>query len=99
LGCAGVVDEERSSFVAPAGAGAQLGVYPPPHAVRGRGTARKRGGGGMLSRGFSSDESKRHRRGPLPARGACHRAGHFGPDPLARHLPRCAGEDDSSGGG
>jgi hypothetical protein len=30
-------------------------VYPPPHAVRGRGTARKRGGGGMLSRGFFSD--------------------------------------------
>src|SRR5579863_5512179 len=30
-------------------------VYPPPHAVRGRGTARKRGGGGVLSRGFFSD--------------------------------------------
>src|SRR6202035_3609773 len=37
LGCAGAVGEERSSFVAPAGAGAQLGVYPPPHAVRGGG--------------------------------------------------------------
>ncbi len=27
----------------------------------------------------------------LPPPGACHRAGHFGPDPLARHLPRFHG--------
>jgi hypothetical protein len=58
-------------------------VYPPPHAVRGRGTARERGGGGMLSSGFFSDKGARpHRRGPLPARSA-------------RDLPRSAGEDDS----
>ena len=31
---------------------------------------------------------------PLPPRGACHRAGHFGPDPLARSpSPTFVGED------
>src|SRR5690242_6822860 len=29
---------------------------------------------------------------PSPARRACHRAGHFGPDPLARDLSRHSGE-------
>jgi hypothetical protein len=33
---------------------------------------------------------------PPPARGACHRAGHFGPDPLARHLPRPRGRKEVS---
>jgi hypothetical protein len=67
----------------------------PTRSAGARDRAQARWRGHAESRIFLRRRSKRHRRAPLPARGACHRAGHFGPDPLARDLPRSAGEDDS----
>jgi hypothetical protein len=57
------------------------GVCPPPHAVRGRGTARQRGGGGMLSRGFFSDEGA-----SLTAACPFHRPSGGPPPPQSRAL-------------